>query len=148
MRILDGEQVLVRIFIGESDRWHHRPLTDALLERLRKEGFAGATVFQGIAGFGARSVLHTTHLLRLSEDLPVVKAAFDEFERVLGILSLRRTEDAEPPVAVEEIERLIEERHAARRRRAFSAADRIRDDLAARGVLLEDSAAGTRWKRK
>ena len=77
MRILDGEQVLVRIFIGESDRWHHRPLTDALLERLRKEGFAGATVFQGIAGFGARSVLHTTHILRLSEDLPVVIEVVD-----------------------------------------------------------------------
>ena len=62
--------------------------------------------------------------------------------------SLRRAEDEQPPVPVEEIERLIEERHAARRRRDFAAADRIRDDLAARGVLLEDSPAGTRWKRK
>src|SRR6266404_2598634 len=82
MRVLDGEQVLVRIFIGESHRWHHRPLTDALLERLRKEGFAGATVFQGIAGFGARSVLHTAHLLRLSEDLPVVIEVVDTAEHV------------------------------------------------------------------
>jgi PII-like signaling protein len=82
MRVLDGEQVLVRIFIGESDRWHHRPLTDALLERLRKEGFAGATVFQGIAGFGARSVLHTAHLLRLSEDLPIVIEVVDTAEHV------------------------------------------------------------------
>jgi len=49
---------------------------------------------------------------------------------------------------VEEIERLIEDRHAARRRRDFAAADRIRQDLSARGVLLEDNAAGTRWKRK
>ena len=76
------------------------------------------------------------------------RAAFDEFDRVLGVLSLRRAEDEQPPVPVEEIERLIEERHAARRRRDFAAADRIRDDLAARGVLLEDSAGGTRWKRK
>ena len=53
MRVLNGEQVLVRIFIGESDKWHHQPLHVALLERLRKEGFAGATVFHGIAGFGA-----------------------------------------------------------------------------------------------
>ena len=67
---------------------------------------------------------------------------------MLGVLSLRRAEDEQPPVPVEEIERLIEERHAARRRRDFAAADRIRDDLAARGVLLEDSAGGTRWKRK
>ena len=65
--------------------------------------------------------------------------AFDEFDRVLGVLSLRRAEDEQPPVPVDEIERLIEERHAARRRRDFAAADRIRDDLAARGVLLEDS---------
>ena len=59
---------------------------------------------------------------------------------MLGVLSLRRAEDEQPPVPVEEIERLIEERHAARRRRDFAAADRIRQDLAARGVLLEDSA--------
>jgi cysteinyl-tRNA synthetase len=64
------------------------------------------------------------------------------------VLSLRRAEDERPPVPVDEIERLIEERLAARRRRDFAAADRIRHDLAARGVLLEDSSSGTRWKRK
>jgi uncharacterized protein len=82
MRVLDGEQVLARIFIGESDKWRHQPLSVALLERLRKEGFAGATVFHGVAGFGARSVLHTTHLLRLSEDLPVVIEVVDSQEHV------------------------------------------------------------------
>jgi cysteinyl-tRNA synthetase len=82
------------------------------------------------------------------EDLPAVRGAFDQWDRVLGILSLRRSEDAHPPVPVEEIERLIEDRHAARRRRDFQAADQIRQELAARGVLLEDSAGGTRWKRK
>jgi PII-like signaling protein len=82
MRVLDGQQILVRIFIGESDLWHRQPLSDALLERLRKEGFAGATVFRGTAGFGARSVLHTSHLLRLSEDLPVVIEVVDTEERV------------------------------------------------------------------
>jgi cysteinyl-tRNA synthetase len=81
-------------------------------------------------------------------DVPVVRAAFDEFDQVLGILSLRRDEDEQPPVPVDEIERLIEDRHAARRRRDFAAADRIRQDLAERGILLEDSPAGTRWKRK
>jgi cysteinyl-tRNA synthetase len=81
-------------------------------------------------------------------DLPAVREAFDEFDRVLGVLSLRRSEDERPPVPVDEIEQLIEERHASRRRRDFAAADRIRDDLAARGVLLEDSPSGTRWKRK
>ena len=89
MRVLDGEQILVRIFIGESDKWHHQPLSHAILERLRKEGFAGATVFQGIAGFGARSILHTAHLLRLSEDLPIVIEVVDtpdHIDRLLPIL--------------------------------------------------------------
>jgi cysteinyl-tRNA synthetase len=81
-------------------------------------------------------------------DLPVIRSTFDVFDQVLGVLSLRRREDEQPAVPVDEIDRLIEERHAARRRRDFSAADRIRDDLAGRGVLLEDSASGTRWKRK
>jgi cysteinyl-tRNA synthetase len=80
-----------------------------------------------------------------SADVPIVRAAFDEFDRVLGVLSLRRAEEEQPPVPVEEIERRIEDRQAARRRRDFAAADRIRDDLAAQGVLLEDSSAGTRW---
>lgn len=81
-------------------------------------------------------------------DVPVIRQAFDEFDAVLGILSLRQAEDDRPPVPVDEIQRLIEERHAARRRRDFAAADLVRDSLAARGVLLEDSASGTRWKRK
>jgi PII-like signaling protein len=89
MRVLTGEQVLVRVFIGESDRWHHRSLASALVERLRSEHFAGATVFHGVAGFGAHSVLHTTRILRLSEDLPVVieiVESEDRMERLTEIL--------------------------------------------------------------
>jgi hypothetical protein len=82
MRALEGERVLVRIFFGESDKWHHRPLETALLERLRAEGFAGATVFRGVAGFGANSIIHTTHLLELSGDLPVVIEVVDSEEQV------------------------------------------------------------------
>jgi cysteinyl-tRNA synthetase len=81
-------------------------------------------------------------------DVAIAKAAFAGFDRVLGVVSLRQAEDAKPPVPVDEIQQAIEDRHAARRRRDFAAADRIRQDLAARGVLLEDNAAGTRWKRK
>lgn len=89
MRILDGEQVLARIFIGESDQWHHQPLYRALVERLRREGFAGATAFRGIEGFGARSIVHTAHILDLSSDLPVVVEVVDteeHIQRLLGIL--------------------------------------------------------------
>ena len=81
-------------------------------------------------------------------DVAVVREAFDRFDRVLGVLSLRRAEEQQPPLPVAEIEKLIEDRHAARRRRDFAEADRVRKDLAARGVLLEDGPGGTRWKRK
>ncbi len=88
MRILEGEQVLVRIFIGEADRWHHQLLATALVERLRREDFAGATVLHGVAGFGARSVLHTAHLLRLSEDLPVIIEVVDTDEHIQRLLPI------------------------------------------------------------
>ena len=82
MRVLTGEQVMARVFIGESDKWHHQPLSLALLERLRREGFAGATVFHGVAGFGAHSVVHTAQILRLSQDLPVVIEVVDTAEQM------------------------------------------------------------------
>jgi len=81
-------------------------------------------------------------------DVPAIRAAFEQFDRVLGIVSVRTREDAQPPVPVEEIERLIEARREARRNRDFAAADRVRADLDARGIVLEDTPAGTRWKRK
>ena len=81
-------------------------------------------------------------------DAAAVRATFDQFDRVLGVLSLRRREDERPPVPVEEIERMIEARKAARLARDFGEADRIRKDLDARGILLEDTGSVTRWKRK
>ena len=81
-------------------------------------------------------------------DAAVVREAIEEFDRVLGVISLRRAEDAQPPVPVDEIERLIDERKAARQRRDFARGRRIRNALAERGILLEDNPAGTRWKRK
>jgi PII-like signaling protein len=86
MKSTEGEQLLVRIFIGESDKWHHQPLHVALLERLRAAGFAGATVTRGIAGFGGKSVIHTAQILRLSQDLPVVVEVVDSEAQVEGKL--------------------------------------------------------------
>lgn len=88
MRVLDGEQVLVRIFFGDSDRYHHQPLYRALLERLRREGFAGATVFHGVAGFGAASVIHTSTLVDLSADLPVVLEVVDDDPHTTKLLEI------------------------------------------------------------
>jgi cysteinyl-tRNA synthetase len=83
-----------------------------------------------------------------ASDARIVRSAFGHFDRVLGVLELRRTEEARPPIPEEEIAGAIDARQTARRRRDFAEADRIRDDLAARGVLLEDGPQGTRWKRK
>jgi cysteinyl-tRNA synthetase len=81
-------------------------------------------------------------------DARVILEAFAAFDLVLGVLALRRAEDAKPPVPAEEIDALIEARREARRARNFARADEIRKDLEARGIILEDSATGTRWKRK
>ena len=81
-------------------------------------------------------------------DAALVKSTIDDLDRVLGVVSLRRAEDARPPMPVDEIERMIEERKAAKQRRDFAEADRIRTSLADRGVLLEDGPSGTRWKKK
>ena len=81
-------------------------------------------------------------------DAALVREAFDEFDRVLGVMALRRAEDARPPVPVEEIDRLIEARREARRARDFARADAIRQDLEKQGIILEDTPAGTRWKQR
>src|SRR5947207_13245855 len=72
---------LLRIFIGESDRWHHRPLYEAIVLKARELGLAGATVLRGPMGFGANSHLHTAKILRLSEDLPMVIEMVDSAEK-------------------------------------------------------------------
>lgn len=81
MRI-EGEGKLLRLFIGESDTWHGKPLFQAIVERVREEGLAGATVIRGIEGFGADSRLHTSRILRLSEDLPILIEIVDTPERI------------------------------------------------------------------
>ena len=83
---IDGPALQLRIYIGEADHVSGKPLYQAIVERLRERGVAGATVTRGIEGFGASAHLHTTRLLRLSEDLPVVIEVVDEAERLRAIL--------------------------------------------------------------
>lgn len=85
---IEGEGQLLRIFVGESDRWHGRPLYEAIVRRAREEGLAGATVLRGMEGFGAHSRIHTSNLLRLSADLPVVVEIVDLPERIERFLPL------------------------------------------------------------
>jgi uncharacterized protein len=82
----EGERTLMRIHIGESDKWHGKPLHDAIVQLLRKEKFSGATVLRGIAGFGSSSVYHTDKILRLSQDLPLVVEVVEFPERIEQIL--------------------------------------------------------------
>ncbi len=77
-----GEGKLLRIFVGESDRYHGRPLYEAIVLKVRELGLAGATVWRGIEGYGARSRIHTAKILRLSEDLPVLIEIVDAEEKI------------------------------------------------------------------
>jgi PII-like signaling protein len=83
---LEGQAQLLRIFIGESDLWHGRPLYEAIVLKARELHLAGATVLRGPMGFGARSRLHTMKVLRLSEDLPIVIEIVDSPEKICLLL--------------------------------------------------------------
>ena len=82
--ISDGR--LLRVFFCESDRYDGHPLEEAIVDALQSAGISGATVLRGVAGYGGSSVLHTTHVLRLSEDLPLVIEAVDTQEKVESVL--------------------------------------------------------------
>jgi PII-like signaling protein len=82
------ESVLLRIFIGESDRWEHKPLYEAIVLKARELHLAGATVLRGPMGFGKSSRLHTAKILRLSMDLPLVIEMVDSEEKVQAFLPL------------------------------------------------------------
>lgn len=101
---LEGRGKLVRIFVGESDSWHGKPLYQAIVERVREQGLAGATVLRGIEGFGATSRLHTARILRLSEDLPIVVEIVDTEEKIEGVLPLLDEMVGEGLVTLETVE--------------------------------------------
>lgn len=85
-RRLTGPALRLTVLIGESDRWHHRPLSSEIVHRAHRAGLAGASVFHGVEGFGANSLIHTSRLLSLSEDLPVAVVVVDTEERVRAFL--------------------------------------------------------------
>ena len=83
---LPENAVLLRIFVGESDRWKHRPLYEVIVLEAREAGLAGATVFRGAIGFGASSHLHTSKILRLSADMPIVIEIVESEEKINAFL--------------------------------------------------------------
>jgi PII-like signaling protein len=104
---IEGQGLLVRIYIGESDQWHGRPLYQQIVEVLRQRGIAGATVLRGIEGYGAKAHLHTTRILRLSEDLPVLIEVVDQDDRIRQILPELDTMVGDGLITLEPIEVIV-----------------------------------------
>lgn len=101
---LPQHAMLLRVFIGESDRWEHRPLYEAIVLKARESGLAGATVLRSPMGFGKSSRLHTAKILRLSEDLPVVIEIVDEEPKLRAFLPTLETMMGGGMVTLEKVE--------------------------------------------
>jgi PII-like signaling protein len=101
---IEGQGLLLRIYIGESDTWHGRPLYQAIVEHLREKGLAGATVLRGIEGFGAKAHLHTTRILRLSSDLPVLIEIVDQEDRIRAVIPELDTMVTDGLITLEKVE--------------------------------------------
>jgi hypothetical protein len=82
----EGEGLLIRIFVGESDRWDGLPLYEAIVQKAREKGLAGATVLRGVEGYGAHNLIHTARIQRLSQDLPMVLEIVDQKEKIEAFL--------------------------------------------------------------
>jgi PII-like signaling protein len=100
---LPSEAQLLRIFIGESDKYHGRPLYEKIVEDARGRGMAGATVLRGTLGYGASSRIHTAKVLRLSEDLPMVIEIVDTPEKIAAFLPDLDTMITEGMITLEKV---------------------------------------------
>ena len=109
---LEGDGTLLRVFIGESDRWHHQPLYEAIVFEARKRGLAGATVLRGPMGYGANSRIHTAKILRLSEDLPLVIEIVDGVAAIDGFLPVLDEMVTEGLITTEKVH-IVSYRHRA-----------------------------------
>ncbi|MDQ0381164.1 DUF190 domain-containing protein [Amycolatopsis thermophila] len=101
---LQGGALRLTIFVGESDLWHHKPLFTEIVHRAHAAGLAGATVLRGIEGYGASNHVHTTRILSLSDDLPVVVLIVDDEARIRGFLPTLDDLIGEGMVVVEPVE--------------------------------------------
>lgn len=110
---LSGRALRLTVFLGEDDLWHHRPLYHEIVRRAHDAGLAGATVLRGCEGYGASSLIHTTRLLSLSEDLPLVVIIVDTEEKVRGFLPRLDELAIEGLMILDEVEVV---RHAGRSR--------------------------------
>jgi PII-like signaling protein len=109
MKISENGQLL-RIFIGESDRWEGKPLYEAIILKARERGLAGATMLRGLMGYGAASRIHTAKILRLSEDLPVIVEIVDSAEKIEAFLPMIDEMVGEGLVTLEAV-RVLQYRH-------------------------------------
>jgi PII-like signaling protein len=109
MKISEDGQLL-RIFIGESDRWQGKPLYEAIILKAREMGIAGATMLRGLMGFGAASRIHTAKILRLSQDMPIVIEIVDSADKIDSLLPIVDEMVEEGMVTVERV-RVIQYRH-------------------------------------
>jgi PII-like signaling protein len=107
---IDEDGLLLRIFIGESDRWQGKPLYEAIILKARELGLAGATMLRGMMGYGAASRIHTAKILRLSEDLPIVVEIVDSREKIESFLPLIDEMAQEGLVTLERV-RVLQYRH-------------------------------------
>lgn len=107
---LPSEAEILRVFIGESDKYNGRPLYEVIVEEARKRGMAGATVVRGVLGFGIHSRIHTAKVLRLSEDLPMIVEIVDKPERIEAFVPDLDRMVTEGLITIEKI-RVIAYRH-------------------------------------
>lgn len=101
---IEGPGKAITVYIGEDDQWHSKPLVNALVERLRAEGFAGVTVTRGVLGFGAHSRIHSANILQLSQDLPLVLKLVDTPERAALALEIFDEMVGEGLITVQDVE--------------------------------------------
>jgi PII-like signaling protein len=107
---IEGPGQAITAYIGEGDHWHGKPLVNALVERLRGEGFAGVTVTRGLLGFGAHSHIHSANILQLSQDLPLVLTLVDTEPRATLALAIFEEMISEGLITVHEV-KIVKYRH-------------------------------------